>query len=87
MHHSTSHDGGKIQGNFDTKGLVRGPHPPYSADLSPCDFWFFGLAKGKMKDREFHPVQDIRARSTEIWKSLPFEDVQSVFLEWKIRLN
>jgi hypothetical protein len=67
------------------KDLVRTPHPLSSPDLSPCDFWFFGIAKGKMKDREFHTVQDIRRRLTEIWNNLTFEDVQSVFLEWKIR--
>jgi histone-lysine N-methyltransferase SETMAR len=87
MDHSKSHDGGKIQGNFAMIGRVRTPHSPYSPDLSPCDFWFFGMAKGKMKDREFHTVQDIRGWLTEIWNDLTFEDVQSVFLEWKIRLN
>jgi hypothetical protein len=45
------------------------------------------MAKGKMRDREFHTVQDILGRSTEIWNGLTFEDVQSVFLEWQIRLN
>jgi hypothetical protein len=50
---STSHDGGKIQGKFDMKGLVRAPHPSYSPQLRPCDFSFFGMAKGKMKDWEF----------------------------------
>jgi hypothetical protein len=87
MHYSKSHEGGKIQGKFDMKGLVRAPRPPYSPDLSPCDFWFFGMAKGKMKDREFHAIQDIHRRLTEIWNDLTFEDLQSVFLEWKIRLN
>jgi hypothetical protein len=45
------------------------------------------MAKGKMKDREFHAVQDIRRHSTEIWNDLTCEEVQSVFLEWKIRLK
>jgi hypothetical protein len=39
------------------------------------------MAKGKMKDREFHTVQDLRRRLTEIWNDLTVEDVQSVFLE------
>jgi hypothetical protein len=69
------------------KGFVRALHAPYSTDLSPCDFWFFGMAKGNRKDREFHAVQDLHRHLTEIWNDLTFEDVQSVFLEWKIRLN
>jgi hypothetical protein len=48
MDNSQSHDGAEIQGKFDSKGLVRSPHPPYSPDLSPCDFSFFGMAKGEM---------------------------------------
>jgi hypothetical protein len=87
MDHSKSHDGAKIQSQFDITGLVRFPHPHYSRDLSPYDFWFFGTTKEEMEDREFHKVQDIRSQLTEIWTRLTFEDVQSVFLEWKIRLN
>jgi hypothetical protein len=40
-----------------------------------------------MKDRELHTVQDIRRRLTEIWNGLNVKGVQSVTLEWKIRLN
>jgi hypothetical protein len=87
MGHSKSHDGRKIQEKFDAKGLARSPHPPYSRDLSPCDCWFFGIAKGKMRDRECHTVQDILGRLTEIWNGLTFEDLKSVFLEWQIRPN
>jgi hypothetical protein len=87
MQHSKGHDHVKINGKFNMKGIVRAPHPPYSPDLSPCDFWFFGMAKGKMTEWEFHTVQDIRRCLTEIWNDLAFEDVQSVFLEWKIRFN
>jgi histone-lysine N-methyltransferase SETMAR len=47
MDHSKSHSGGKIQEKIDRKGLVRCSHLPYSPDLSPCDFWFFGMAKEK----------------------------------------
>jgi hypothetical protein len=41
----------------------------------------------KMKDREFSTVQDILHRLTNIWNNLTFEDVQSAFREWQIRLN
>jgi hypothetical protein len=82
-----SHDDGKVQEKIDWKGFARCPHPPYSPDLSPCDFWFFGMAKEKMKDREFRTIQDILRRLTETWSDLTFEDIQSVFREWNIRRN
>jgi hypothetical protein len=87
MNHLTIHAGAKIQSKFDSKGLVRSPHSPYSPDLSPCNFWFFGMAKGETKDREFRMVQDIRRLLTEIWTRLTFADIQSVFLKWRIRFN
>jgi histone-lysine N-methyltransferase SETMAR len=32
---------------FDRLGIARLPHPPYSQDLAPCDFWLFGRLKRK----------------------------------------
>jgi hypothetical protein len=82
-----SHNGATIQVKCDIKGVVRSPHPPYSPDLSPCDFWFFGMAKREMKDWEFDTVEDICRRLTEIRNGLNFKHAQSIFLAWKIRLN
>jgi hypothetical protein len=79
--HSRRHGAAKMQATFDTKRLVRSPYGPYFRDLSPCYFWFFGLAKGEMKDRELHTVEDIDRCSMEIWNGLNFKDVQSAFLE------
>jgi histone-lysine N-methyltransferase SETMAR len=31
--------------------IKRLAHPPYSPDLSPCDFWFFGWAKTALQNR------------------------------------
>jgi hypothetical protein len=85
--HSKGHNGGRIQEKIDRTGLARCPHPFYSPDLSPCDFWSFEMAKEKMKDRKFRTIQDSLRCLTEIWNDLTFEDVQSVFREWQIRLN
>jgi hypothetical protein len=85
MDHSKNHDRAKIQVKFNTKLLLRSTHPFYSPDLSSYDVWFFDIAKEEMKDREFHTVQDIRRRLTKISNGLNFKDVQSVFLEWKMR--
>jgi hypothetical protein len=66
MKNLKSHDGCKIQEKFDTKGLICFHHPLYSPDLSPCDFCFFGMAKRKMRDREFDTFHDLFGRLTEI---------------------
>jgi hypothetical protein len=81
MNYSKSRNGGEIQEKFETKGLVRSCYSPDSPDLSRCDFWFFGMARGKMKDQEFHTTQNILGRLTEVWNDLTFEDVKLMFLE------
>jgi histone-lysine N-methyltransferase SETMAR len=53
MDHSKGHGGGKIQEKFERKHLARAPHSAYSPDVSPCDFWFFGMAKEKCRIGNF----------------------------------
>jgi hypothetical protein len=36
---------------FDHRRLGRTERPPYSPDLSQCNFWLFGFLKEKLKDR------------------------------------
>jgi hypothetical protein len=47
---SMCHNGRRIREYFARKTIVRVPHPVYSPGLSPCDFWFFGYARERMKD-------------------------------------
>jgi histone-lysine N-methyltransferase SETMAR len=56
---SICHNGSKVVAKFDKIHIARLPHPPYSPDLSPCDFWLFGMLKGILKDREFHLHDEI----------------------------
>jgi hypothetical protein len=34
------------------------PDPPDSPDIKPCNFWFFEMLKGVMKDYEFHSGEE-----------------------------
>jgi hypothetical protein len=71
---------------FEQHHIFRLPHPPYSPDISPCDFWLFALFKGMIKDREFHSHEEIEEAITVVWNDLKFEDVQSIFYDWMRRL-
>jgi hypothetical protein len=44
----------KITEKLEKKYIAGVPHPPYSPDFSPCDFWLFGILKQKIKDRFSH---------------------------------
>jgi hypothetical protein len=50
------HNGRKVSDQFDNLKLDPVPDPRYSADLSPCDFWLFGMLNQKIKDRVFQTV-------------------------------
>jgi hypothetical protein len=87
MDNSMWHNGLTVVSKFDKHHIVRLPHPLYSPDLSPRDFWFFGRLKGIMKDQGFHPHDEIEEVITMVWNSLTFDEVQSVFHNWMNRLR
>jgi histone-lysine N-methyltransferase SETMAR len=46
------------------------PHPPYSPDLAPADFFLFPKMKMQLKGRRFHTVAEIHRESqttTHTW--------------------
>jgi histone-lysine N-methyltransferase SETMAR len=82
MDNSKCQNAKKISGKLQKKHITSALHPPYSQDLSPCDFWFFGMVKQQIKDREFCSAQDILRSLSDAWNDLNFENIQRVFLEW-----
>jgi hypothetical protein len=42
------------------------PHPPYSPDLSPCDFFLFPKMKLKLKGHRFDTIEEIQAESQRV---------------------
>jgi histone-lysine N-methyltransferase SETMAR len=66
-------------------GLV--PHPPYSPDLAPSDFWLFGHMKtllvGQTFDEPDQPLEPITEFSNEIQ---PLE-VVAIFSHWVERVR
>jgi histone-lysine N-methyltransferase SETMAR len=41
------------------KGLRLAPHPPYSPDLAPFDFFLFGYVKGHLKGMVFPSYEEL----------------------------
>ena len=54
-------------------------HPPYSPDLSPCDYFLFPKLKLPLKGRLFEDVQDIQGAVTSSLRAIPQEEVQRSF--------
>ena len=41
-------------------------HPPYSPDLSPCDFVLFPKLNGELKGKHFNDLDELRSESMRI---------------------
>ena len=46
-------------------------HPPYSPDLSPCDYFLFPKLKTAMKGAYYDDVPIIQATATQVLKNIP----------------
>ena len=62
-------------------------HPPYLPDLAPCDLYLFPKIKSAIKGTHFLPVEDVKAKTTEILNSLSKNDLQDYFERWHHRMQ
>ncbi|UYV75970.1 hypothetical protein LAZ67_13001971 [Cordylochernes scorpioides] len=63
------------------------PHPPYSPDLAPNDFFLYPKLKINFKGRKFDNVDMIQAESKATLRNLSKSDFISCFDNWKKRWN
>jgi hypothetical protein len=59
------------------------PHPPYSPDLTPCDFFLFPKMKLKLKGRRFDTSEEIQAESQRVLDNLTEKEFQEAFQKWR----
>ena len=51
-------------------GIKTVPHPPYSPDLAPCDFWLFP----KLRGCRYETIEKMKEAVTKVIDTLPQED-------------
>ena len=61
--------------------------PPYSPDLSPCDFLLFPRLKNHLKGRHFGTLDNIQKSVTDELKGISAEAFQYCYEQWKQRLR
>ncbi|UYV84245.1 hypothetical protein LAZ67_X001654 [Cordylochernes scorpioides] len=61
------------------------PHPPYSPDLAPNDFFLYPKLKMKLKGKKFDNVDMTQAESKATLRNLSKSDFISCFDNWKKR--
>ena len=61
----------KVNEFFMKKQICVIDHPPYSPDLSPCDYFLFPKLKTTMKGSFYDDVPTIQAAVTQALKNIP----------------
>jgi hypothetical protein len=83
---STCHNGSKMASKFEKHHASRLLHPSHSPNISPCDFWLFGMLKEVLNDGEFNSSDEIEEARMKVWDELTFDDLQSALHNWANRL-
>jgi hypothetical protein len=61
------------------------PHPPYSPDLAPFDFFLFPKIGLKLKGCWFDTIKEIQAGSQRVLDTLTEKDFEEVLQKWRRR--
>ena len=56
-------------------GIKTVPHPPYSRDLAPWDFWLFPKLRGCRYER----IEEMKEAVTKVIDTLTLEDFHGAF--------
>ncbi|KAA6311066.1 MAG: hypothetical protein EZS28_056198, partial [Streblomastix strix] len=65
--------------------IIRVAHPPYSPDLSPCDYFLFGYMKRNLQGNTFNTVEESVDAAFKIQYSIPINMQYSCFENWRTR--
>lgn len=63
----------------------RAPHPPYSPDIAPSDFFLFGYVKEKLSGKCYHEREDLFEEICSIIASIPYQMKVDTFDHWAFR--
>jgi hypothetical protein len=72
---------------FNENQMKSAPHPPYSPDLTPSDFYLFGDAKRCLAGLSFKDADHLFAAIEGVLEGIENATLQTVFLEWMDRLR
>ena len=88
LHHDNapSHTSFTVREFLSQRNITMLPHPPYSPDLAPCDFFLFPKLKTQLKGHHFGTVENVQAAATRAL-NISGEDFLHCYEEWQQRWN
>ena len=64
-------------------GIITVLHPPYSSNLTPCDFWLFP----KLRRCRYEAIKEMKEAVTKVFDRLRQEDFHDAFKKLLERYN
>ena len=64
-------------------GIKTVPHPPYSPDLAPCDFWLFS----KLRACRYETIEEMKEAVTKVIDTVTQEDLNGALQKLLERYN
>ncbi len=80
MDNAPAHNAGYTLTLLRILGWTRLPHPPYSPDLAPCDFWLFGRVKKHIRGTRFRSIQALKAAVEDEIGEIPSAEYKRAIL-------
>ena len=72
-----AHDAQEVKDYLKQEGIGLVPHPPYSPDLSPCDYWLNSYIKQHLTDQT--SPKKLHKAVTDVVFSIPIQEYQKTF--------
>ncbi len=89
LHHDNArpHKASLTAEYLDQMGVELLPHPPYSPDLSPCDFWLFKNLKKHLRGQKFASEEELDKAVLSFFDSISSQDWRQVYRKWEDRMD
>lgn len=89
LHHNNApaHTALRVIHYLASRGWPVVPHPPYSPDLAPCDFFIFPRMKKNLKGKRLDDVEAVKTASQRVLDNIKVEEFQRCFKQWEKRLD
>ena len=81
-HNAPAHKSTTVQEYLKESGLDVLDHPPYSPDLTPCDFWLFPRLKEMLVGHRFESRCGKGCAVYQCLQHIPKEDYRAAFRKW-----
>jgi len=89
LHHdnATPHKAKEVTEVLRKERVILLPHPPYSPDLAPCDFFLFPKIKKELGGLRFERIQELAHAIKSIANTITKEEYFNCFQDWRRRLR